>query len=218
MWIEVISNTTFKLLNSCGFTKLDILKLSYQNIPFQTPDCKVYLVSWASLTAGFKDYSKEMMLLLNGQAMFHDEVSNPESDIQSHLSHALGLPDLDQQQRSQSCFSNREHFYWELLAMWKEPFIKQFLYSVHFFWFLGKLYTLCIVLALEFTYFRNHWYFLNCLWTKIEELIRELIIFCANLVWWSNLYSSIPSSNEDIFCALALLTLPTIISSKKLFF
>ncbi|CAL9158660.1 unnamed protein product, partial [Musa hybrid cultivar] len=27
-----------------------------------------------SLTAGFKDYSKEMMLLLNGQAMFHDEL------------------------------------------------------------------------------------------------------------------------------------------------
>lgn len=108
MWIEVISNTTFKLLNSCGFTKLDILKLSYQNIPFQTPDCKVYLVSWASLTTGFKDYSKEMMLLLNGQAMSHDEVWNPESDIQSHLNHALGWPNLDQQQRSQSCFSNRD--------------------------------------------------------------------------------------------------------------
>ncbi|URE02795.1 hypothetical protein MUK42_34952 [Musa troglodytarum] len=61
--------------------------------------------------SGFKDYSKAMTPLLNGQAMFHDEVSNPESDIQSQLSHALGCPNLDQQQRSQSCFSNREHFY-----------------------------------------------------------------------------------------------------------
>ncbi|THU65195.1 hypothetical protein C4D60_Mb05t01110 [Musa balbisiana] len=31
-------------------------------------------VNRASLTTGFKDYSKEMMLLLNGQAMSHDEL------------------------------------------------------------------------------------------------------------------------------------------------